>query len=100
MKPGLAAGLLAREESVMAELIAATFEPLALGEAGDTITVSGTTFRFGFSKRNGLITSVRILGQEWLAGGGPLPDLWVSPEVDPRAGRWDCLLYTSDAADE
>jgi len=78
----------------MAELIAATFEPLALSEAGDTIAVSGTTFRFGFSKRNGLITSVRILGQEWLAGGGPLPDLWVSPEVDPRAGRWEAALET------
>jgi hypothetical protein len=78
----------------MAELIAGTFQPLVLKEAADTVTVSGTTFRFGLSKRNGLLTSVRILGEEWLTGARPVPDLWLSPEVDPRGKTWQAARET------
>ncbi len=78
----------------MADLIAHTFLPLSISETRDGIAVSGTTFRYLFARSNGLLKSVRVLGQEWLAGRRPLPDLWVSPEVDPRRRRWEAARET------
>jgi hypothetical protein len=77
-----------REDSEMGELIGHTFEPLRVEERAGELAVSGTTFRLRFSTANGLITSVRILGRQWLAGR-PVPDLWASPEVDPRGHEWE-----------
>jgi len=70
-----------------------TFAPLRVEETRSDVRVTGTTFSYAFSKANGLITSVRVLGREWLAGR-PLPDLWATPEVDPRTRRWEAAQET------
>src|SRR5512139_1542246 len=47
-----------------------------------SIRVSGETFAYTFSKHNGLIASVEVLGRE-MAGGTPIPDLLVAEHLDP-----------------
>jgi hypothetical protein len=71
----------------MGERIWNTFKPLRTAQTAEGIVVGGGTFRYIFSKENGLMTSVRILGREWLSGGHPLPDLWTADAVHPRARR-------------
>jgi hypothetical protein len=47
-----------------------------------SITVSGETFAYTFSKDNGLIASVEVLGRE-MTGGTPIPDLFAAEHLDP-----------------
>ena len=47
-----------------------------------SIRVSGETFAYTFSKHNGLIASVEVLGRE-ITGGTPIPDLLVAEHLDP-----------------
>ncbi len=75
------------------DLVAHTFAPLRVEEGAEEIRIAGTTFVFAISRANGLLRSVRILGQEWLARR-PLPDLWGSEQVDPREGRWEAARET------
>ena len=60
------------------------FAPLAIAREGRRLTVTGATFRYRWSVGNGLLESIRVLGQELLPRGHFLPDLWVSNQVDPR----------------
>jgi hypothetical protein len=76
-----------------AGLICHTFSPLRVEETGAEVVVSGGTFRFAFARANGLITSVRTLGREWLSRR-PVPDLWCSAAVDPRKERWEAARET------
>ncbi len=76
-----------------AGLVCHTFPPLRVEETGAEVVVSGGTFRFVFAKSNGLITSVRTLGREWLSRR-PVPNLWCSAAVDPRKGRWEAARET------
>jgi hypothetical protein len=78
------------------DLIAHTFTPLRVEEGPDEVVVAGATFSFAFSRANGLLRSVSILGKEWLARR-PLPDLWCSEHVDPREGRWEAARETGAA---
>lgn len=74
-------------------LIGHTFRPLQWERTQTDLVVSGGTFRFIFSRANGLIRSLRILGKEWLSRQ-PTPDLWASPDVDPRGREWKAARET------
>ena len=54
---------------------------LKVAEEAGAVTVSGETFAYTFSKANGLITSVRVLGEELLAGV-PVPNLELAEQID------------------
>ncbi|HQH25133.1 MAG TPA: hypothetical protein PLM01_13730 [Bacteroidales bacterium] len=69
------------------------FQPLVMDETQSEIRVKGGTFEYTISKMNGLFSSARVLGDEWLAG--PLPDLWASPANDPRTMKYFARLTSS-----
>lgn len=73
--------------------IAHTFAPLETAASKEEIIVEGGTFRYTFSRAHGLLTSVRVLGREWLSRR-PLPDLWASAEFDPRGHHADAARET------
>ena len=54
---------------------------LKVTEEAASVTVSGETFEYTFSKANGLITGVRVLGEELLAGI-PIPNLELAEQLD------------------
>jgi hypothetical protein len=54
---------------------------LRVTEAAESITVSGETFAYTFSRANGLITGARVLGEELLAGV-PIPNLELAEQLD------------------
>jgi hypothetical protein len=58
------------------------FKELTLEDNHNEIIIKGGTFEYTISKSNGLLSSARVLGDEWLAG--PMPDLWASGDNDPR----------------
>ena len=62
------------------------FQALSIEETQTAIVVKGGTFEYTISKGSGLITSARVLGDEWLAG--PIPDLWASCDNDPRPSQY------------
>ncbi|TMB54705.1 MAG: hypothetical protein E6J47_07770 [Chloroflexi bacterium] len=62
---------------------------LRIAESGEAVTVSGETFAYHFSKRNGLIDRVEVLGDALT--DGPIPDLTLAENIDrtvsPYAAR-------------
>jgi Domain of unknown function (DUF6259) len=54
---------------------------LKVSEQAESVTVSGETFAYTFSKANGLITGVRVLGEELLVGV-PVPNLELAEQLD------------------
>jgi hypothetical protein len=54
------------------------------------VVVSGETFSYTFSRENGLIGAVKVLGQE-ITDGTPIPDLVLAehlgPDFSPYAAR-------------
>ncbi|MGA8183455.1 MAG: DUF6259 domain-containing protein [Terriglobia bacterium] len=54
---------------------------LKVSEEAESVTVLGETFEYTFSKANGLITGVRVLGEELLAGV-PIPNLELAEQLD------------------
>ena len=64
-------------------------EELKVRESARSVTVSGETFRYTFSKGNGLLTGLQVLEDDFSARKGfALPDAWLSAERDPRRGRF------------
>jgi hypothetical protein len=65
------------------------FEPLKVAETAAAITVSGGTFRYAIDRTTGQITSVKALGDEFVAPGASFPNPYVGimPEDDPGARR-------------
>ena len=65
------------------------FDPLAVAETPSVIAVSGGTFRYEINHASGQITSIRALGDEFLARGSALPNPYVGtmPEDDAGARR-------------
>ncbi|OGG50105.1 MAG: hypothetical protein A3F84_02660 [Candidatus Handelsmanbacteria bacterium RIFCSPLOWO2_12_FULL_64_10] len=78
----------------MDKLVWNTFKPLRTAQADEGIVVEGGTFRYVFSGGSGLMSSVRILGREWLSGGHPLPDLWTADAVHPRGREYQAAKET------
>ncbi len=62
------------------------FQPLKVEKTESEITVKGGTFNYTICKVTGLMTSARILGDEWLTGH--MPDLWASTANDPRTMQY------------
>ena len=54
---------------------------LKVSDEAASVTVAGETFEYTFSKANGLITGVRVLGQQLLAGV-PVPNLELAEQLD------------------
>ncbi len=65
------------------------FDPLQVSETPLSITISGGTFRYTIDRATGQITSVKALGDEFVAAGGAFPNPYVGlmPEDDPGARR-------------
>ena len=51
-------------------------------ETKGSVVVRGETFEYTFDKKNGLMSGLEVLGEYFPLG--PIPDLYVSPERDPR----------------
>ena len=73
-------------------------EQLKVQQDGRHLIVSGETFDYSFSKANGLISGVKVLGQE-ITDSTPIPDLWVAeqldPDVSPYSARHDTRAEVS-----
>jgi hypothetical protein len=65
------------------------FDPLKVTETVAAITITGGTFTYVIDRANGQITSVRALGDEFVAPGTSFPNPYVGlmPEDDPGARR-------------
>lgn len=65
-------------------------QELRVSQDARSVVVSGETFAYTFSKENGLIGVVRVLGQE-ITDGTPIPDLLLAEHLDldfsPYAAR-------------
>jgi hypothetical protein len=65
-------------------------QELRVTEDARSVTVSGETFAYSFSRENGLISAVRVMGRE-VTDGTPIPDLvaaeQLNPDVSPYAAR-------------
>lgn len=58
---------------------------LSTSEDEAFIFVEGDTFRYGFDKKNGLMSHLEVLGDDFLrATGSQVPDIYVSDARDPR----------------
>jgi hypothetical protein len=67
-------------------------EAIALRESPQAFHLRGGTWELGVSRISGLLESAVVRGDSWLAG--PLPDLWVSGAVDPRAEAYSARYST------
>ncbi len=65
------------------------FDPLVASETASSITVFGGTFRFVIDRATGQISSLRALGDEFVASGSVFPNPYIGlmPEDDPGAQR-------------
>ena len=64
-------------------------EELVVRERARSITVSGETFAYAFSRANGLMTGLTVLDDEFSSSQSfGLPDGYVTAEKDPRRGRF------------
>src|SRR5258706_6410225 len=57
-------------------------QELSVTQDSSSVTVSGATFSYVFSKENGLIGTVRVLGID-ITYGTPIPDLVLAEQLDP-----------------
>src|SRR5882762_9526846 len=57
-------------------------QKLSVTQDSSSVTVSGATFSYVFSKENGLIGTVRVLGID-ITYGTPIPDLVLAEQLDP-----------------
>ncbi len=62
------------------------FTPLKIEELESELIVLGGTFKYTISKITGLISSINVLGDEWLTGY--IPDLWTSNANDPKTKKY------------
>jgi len=67
--------------------------PIALHETETAFHLSGGTWECSLSKVTGLLERAATRGDHWLAT--PLPDLWASEAVDPRADRFQARHATA-----
>ncbi len=64
-------------------------EQLAVRQKARSVTVTGETFSYTFSRANGLMTGLRVLEDDFSSMKGfGLPDGYVSSERDPRKQRF------------
>jgi hypothetical protein len=57
-------------------------QELRVTQDSDSVTVSGATFSYTFSRENGLISTVHVLGND-ITGGTPIPDMVLAEQPDP-----------------
>ena len=62
-------------------------QQLKVQQQGRQLIVTGETFDYSFSKANGLISGVKVLGQE-ITDGTPIPDLMVAEQLDPSVSPY------------
>src|SRR2546422_649156 len=64
---------------------------LRVAQGVEAVTVSGETFAYHFSRRNGLIDRIEALGE--VLTDGPIPDLTLAENIDravsPYAARYE-----------
>ena len=65
------------------------FDPLVATQTPSTITIKGGTFLYAISRASGQITSVKALGDEFVAPDAAFPNPYIGlmPEDDPGARR-------------
>jgi len=65
------------------------FDPLKVSETAAAITITGSTFTYAIDRATGQITSVKALGDEFVAPGTSFPNPYVGlmPGDDPGARR-------------
>lgn len=71
-------------------------------ETKGSVVVRGETFEYTFDKKNGLMSGLEVLGEYFPLG--PIPDLFISPERDPRslfyAAQYEthaaCILFSKE----
>jgi hypothetical protein len=67
---------------------------LRVSQDAQSVVVAGETFAYAFSRANGLISSVQVLGFELTDGTG-IPDLRVAEQLDPTVSPWRAQLETA-----
>jgi hypothetical protein len=68
---------------------------LNVSEDIDAIYVKGETFSYGFSKKTGLISSLQIMGNDFLKGtNSEIPDIYVSDDESPQKSRYSARFET------
>src|ERR1019366_949141 len=57
-------------------------QELQITQDSHSVIVSGETFSYTFSRENGLISAVRVMGQQ-ITDGTPIPDLVAAEQLNP-----------------
>ena len=66
---------------------------LTVSKEDSGVTVAGETFAYTFSTANGLITRVRVLGEE-ISAGVPIPNLELAEQLDRRYSPYSAARET------
>lgn len=74
----------AYQETIFKNL--SVFTPLKIEESESELMVLGGTFKYTISKITGLISSINVLGDDWITGY--IPDIWTSNLNDPQTKRY------------
>jgi hypothetical protein len=82
-----AASLAAAGYSIEPKLALSPDQELKVNQDARSVVISGATFAYTFSRENGLIISVRVLGRE-IADGTPIPDLVLAEHLDRTFSSW------------
>jgi len=69
-------------------------QELKVSQDPECISVSGETFSYRFSKQNGLIEAVHVLGRE-ITDGSPIPNLTVSEHFNPNLSSYAASRETA-----
>ncbi|KPK99337.1 MAG: hypothetical protein AMK75_06680 [Planctomycetes bacterium SM23_65] len=63
--------------------------PIDVREGPESIQIAGKRFEYVIDRKHGLFSSTKLLGEEFLAPGAVMPDMFVSPESDCRKVRFE-----------
>ena len=88
-KPNISGGSLTPAADIYHGKVYGIFDPLKVSETVTAITITGSTFAYAIDRASGQITSVKALGDEFVAPGTSFPNPYVGlmPEDDPGARR-------------
>lgn len=64
------------------------FAPLRSLETASGVKVETLRFSIEIGRRNGLIRELILSDRRWVSASEPIPDVWVSPSIDPRGNEY------------
>ncbi len=65
-----------------------TFGALHCSESPTALTIQSPRFSVEIDRACGLIRHLQLGGTRWVTPNDPVPDLWVSPSIDPRGDEF------------